>query len=326
MARANRLDQLIDAWDPILKKAFLDSIFALRATAHYDQIVRMLEADDLDGAIRAVGLDPVAFRPFDRAIANAFEAGGNATANLVPVLRGADGFRTIFQFNVRNPAAEDWLAERSSTQVTDILDDQRVMIRNYLRAGMEAGNNPRTTALDLVGRIGPSGRREGGVIGLASSQEQWLRNYSEALASDNPVDALSVRRAAEAGEDIPAELRGSMIDAYEGRALRYRAETIARSESITALHEAQQQSMEQAIESGAISADTVTFIWRTAGDNRVRDAHESMDGQTVAMGEMFVDGDGNELEFPGDPNAPPETVVGCRCWREPSIDFLAGLE
>jgi hypothetical protein len=337
MARADRIDKLIAAWQPRLRRAFEDSIFALRENAEIEQIARMLERDDIEGAIRAVGLDPVAFRPFDREITAAFEAGGNATARIVPVTRAADGLRTVFQFNIRNPTAERWLAQRSSTQVTEILDDQRTMIRDYLRAGMEAGNNPRTVALDLVGRVGASGRREGGVIGLTSSQVEWVQTYSAELASDNPLDALSrslrdkrfdvaVRKAAASGEPIPAALRGKMVDAYENRALRYRAESISRTEAIASLHEAQQQSIEQAVQSGAISRTDVKFIWRATHDNRTRDSHAEMDGQEVAMGEMFITGDGNALEFPGDPNGPPEEIINCRCWREPSVDFLAGIE
>jgi hypothetical protein len=117
-----------------------------------------------------------------------------------------------------------------------------------------------------------------------------------------------------------------MVDAYENRALRFRAEGIARTEAMAGLHEAQQQAMEQAVESGVISRTDVTFIWHITDDQRTRDAHVPMDGQEVAMGQMFIDGDGNALEFPGDPNAPIETTAQCRCWREPSVDFLAGLD
>jgi hypothetical protein len=334
---ANRFDQLIASWEPVLGKAFSDSVYALRDQAQIDHIVRMLDNGDVEGAIRAVGLDPVAFRAFDKAITNAFEAGGVYTAGKIPVRRLADGFRVRVQFNIRNPAAERWLSERSSTQVTAILDDQRIMIREFLLAGMKAGNNPRTTALDLVGRIGASGKREGGVIGLTSSQAEWVRNYSDALKSDKPRDALTyslrdarfdraVIKAAESGEPIPASLLDKMEAAYTNRALRYRAEQIALNESMTALHEAQQQAMEQAVESGAISSDTVTGIWHNAGDNRVRDSHDTMGGQVVALGEMFTTGAGNVIEYPHDPNAPLDETAGCRCWREFRVDFLAGIK
>jgi hypothetical protein len=64
--------------------------------------------------------------------------------------------------------------------ITEIVADQKTAVRNFLEAGLAEGANPRTTALDLVGRIsGASGKREGGVIGLTSSQEGWVRNYRD---------------------------------------------------------------------------------------------------------------------------------------------------
>ena len=81
---ANRIDQLIDSWSPRLRKAFLDSIYQIRNAAQIEQIARLLEAGDVDGALRAVGIDPVKFRPLDKAIADAFEAGGTYAAKAVP--------------------------------------------------------------------------------------------------------------------------------------------------------------------------------------------------------------------------------------------------
>lgn len=54
-------------------------------------------------------------------------------------------------------------------------------------------------------------------------------------------------------------------------------------------------------------------VWIATPDERVREWHLSMDGQEVGIHEMFVDGLGNELSCPGDPNAEPETVWNCRC-------------
>lgn len=296
----------------------------------------MLEERNVEGAIRAVGLNPALFRPMDAAISNAFEAAGNMTASSIPELTTPDGFRTVFRFNIRNPIAEAWLSDWAGTKITAIIEDQKIAIRETLVYSLERGMNPRAAALSIVGRVGSSGAREGGIIGLTSSQAQWVRNYLEELQSDNPERALSrmlrdrrfdsvVRRYADANEPIPADLIEDMVIKYENRALRYRAEAIARTEVMTALHEAQQQSIEQALEAGAIPPEALGFIWRTARDNRVRDIHDVMEGQQVAFGEMFVDGDGNQLEYPGDPNAPPETTINCRCWREPVVDFLAGV-
>lgn len=335
--RRNRLDQLLDYWEPQVRKAFLYAVYQMRDRAQISQIVRMLEQGNVEGAIRAVGLDPAQLRSLDQTISQAFEASGNMAARSVPVSYTADGFRTVFQFNIRNPAAENWLSQSAAKMVQEITMDQEVMIRETLVDGLSKGLNPRTTALDLVGRVSAqTGRREGGLIGLTSSQAQWVRSYREALESDNPLEALSrnlrdrrfdaaVRRAVRDETRLTSDQIGDMVDAYENRALKFRANAIARSETITALHEAQQQSFEQAVAEGAVNPDAVGWVWRATHDARTRDIHAVMDGQKVSLGEYFVDGDGNQLEYPGDPAAPPETTINCRCWREPKIDFLAGV-
>lgn len=51
------------------------------------------------------------------------------------------------------------------------------------------------------------------------------------------------------------------------------------------------------------------FIWRTAGDNRVREEHEALDGEMFSWDE----GAPGEDAFPGD-------GVQCRCFADPVID------
>ena len=54
-------------------------------------------------------------------------------------------------------------------------------------------------------------------------------------------------------------------------------------------------------------------VWVASIDDRTRQAHIDLDGQEVELDEKFVDMDGNELEYPADPSAAPETVYNCRC-------------
>jgi len=53
--------------------------------------------------------------------------------------------------------------------------------------------------------------------------------------------------------------------------------------------------------------------WLSTGDSRTRDWHLSIDGQTVDTDKPFIDGNGNEIDYPGDRTAPPSTVYNCRC-------------
>lgn len=325
---ANRWDQLLEHWNGQLKKAFLEAIHKIADTARLDKIAKMLEGGDIDGAVRAVGLDPASFRPFDKTFGAAFEAGGVATAQLAPA-------KLQFQFNIRNVAAENWLRRYSSDLIAEIFDDQRQMVRNALSAAMSKGVNPRTAALDLVGKIGPNGHRQGGLIGLTSSQEQWVRNYQEDLLTD-PIKALTrklrdkrfektIATYAAEQKPLPLSLINKIITSYRNRALRYRAETIARTEAMAALHEAQNQAVTQMLANGVVDTQQIDFVWHTAHDNRVRDTHQTMDGQRRHYGFAFVTGSGAQLRYPGDPAGSAAEIINCRCWMEPKIDFLFGI-
>lgn len=336
MSRPLNIEDLIATWAPRLAKAFMDAIALIRDRAQVGLIAIMLERGDIDGAVRAVGLDPVAFRDLDRAIAEAFDAGGNAAMGRVPAVREPSGHRLDILFDARNPQAENWLRDHSSTLITEIVADQRTAVRQALTAGMAAGNNPRAVALDLVGRVtAPAGKRAGGSIGLTASQEQWARNYAEELASGDPKaltrtlrDARFDRTVAKAikhGTPIPAETLEKMVAAYRNRALRYRAEAIGRTEAMTALHQAQDQGFKQAIGAGQIRAQDVRKVWRSASDGRVRDTHRALNGESVGMQASFTSPSGAQLRFPGDPLAPASETVNCRCSCEYRVDFLANV-
>ena len=83
---------------------------------------------------------------------------------------------------------------------------------------------------------------------------------------------------------------------------RWRAATIARTET----HTAAMQAMNDTIEDQGIEVRTKT--WQTSGDDRVRDSHVGMDGETVGYDEPFSNG----MMFPGDGDDPDE-VINCRC-------------
>lgn len=58
--------------------------------------------------------------------------------------------------------------------------------------------------------------------------------------------------------------------------------------------------------------------WQTMRDDRVREAHEEIQGQTVPFEDVFVTWDGHEARFPGDFDV-PELNVNCRCFLSVSM-------
>jgi uncharacterized protein with gpF-like domain len=86
---------------------------------------------------------------------------------------------------------------------------------------------------------------------------------------------------------------------------RWSADAIARTETHGA---ANYGSNEAAAETGL----PLRREWLAAKDERTRESHAEADGQIVGMDEPFAVGE-SFLMYPGDPNAPPEEVVNCRC-------------
>jgi len=56
-------------------------------------------------------------------------------------------------------------------------------------------------------------------------------------------------------------------------------------------------------------------VWLSRGDSRVRPLHRKLHSQTARMNEPFWQelGTGRELRYPGDPKAPLDQTVNCRC-------------
>src|SRR5690606_33495263 len=97
------------------------------------------------------------------------------------------GANIILRFDARALRAEAVLREHSATLVTRILDDQRVMLRNVMTDALSVGRGPMATALDIAGRVAPgTNRRVGGLIGLTSHQEGYVRRATEDLLSGDP--------------------------------------------------------------------------------------------------------------------------------------------
>jgi hypothetical protein len=289
MATSNRsaFEQLLDKYEPVLKAAFLDAIADIRSQVTLKLLVERLERGDVAGALDVLQIERAAFGPLELALAEAYNAGGMDLANGLK-LRDPQGERVLFRFGVRNPEAEAWLAQHSATLVTRIVEDQRQGIRTALTEGLAAGQNPRRTALDVVGRVSRvTGKREGGIIGLTAPQERFvasarselisgdpaaLRNYIGRERRDRRFDA-AVMKAIKAEKPMDRATVDRIVGRYSDRLLELRGEMLSRTETMAALGKSRDDAMRQAIQAGKVDASFVTKTWRAAGDGRVRHQH-----------------------------------------------------
>lgn len=342
MARSlrQRIEDLLKEHAPLLEKAFLEGVKDLRSNANLRLIVQALERNDIDGAIKALNLDPAAFRAFDRALTATFDAGGVTATAFISSQAVRSGIAAVFRFNARDTRAENWLLDHSSSMITRILDDERVMARNLMSAGLREGTNPRIMALALTGRVNPAtGLREGGALGLSSVQEQYARTALAELTSGDPALMRnyltrgrrdkrfdrSVLAAIRNGEGLSLSKAETIVGRYRSGLLNLRGETIARLEAKAALHQSEQESFLQAVASGQVSRADIQRTWRHVGNMHPRAQHVAMNGQTVGIDEPFTAPDGTKLMYPCDPDAPVSHTANCHCQVDTTIDFIGAL-
>lgn len=88
-----RLAELAGRFEPQLQNAFIAAIDDLRSGAQIGLIAERLERGDIDGALRALNVEPAAFRLFEEGIREAFIGGGVAATGSMPILRDPNGAR-----------------------------------------------------------------------------------------------------------------------------------------------------------------------------------------------------------------------------------------
>lgn len=247
----------------------------------------------------------------------------------------------VIRFDARNPRAERWLRAASSNLVTEIIDDQRAGIRQALTQGMEAGSNPRTVALDIVGRVNlKTGKSEGGLVGLTSGQMRWVENARAELADpeimgqyfqrkrrDKRYDS-TVAKALREGKPLSRGDIARITGRYADRLLKLRGDTIGRTEAMASLHAAQVEAMRQLVDTGKVRAEQVRKVWHATKDKRTRDGHRALDGESIGLNERFTSPEtGALMEHPGDTlhGAHGEDVINCRCYMAVRVDYLGNL-
>jgi len=305
---AGRLEvsRLVANAEPEFRARFLAVVAAIRDRYTLGRLVDLIEAGRTEEVFRFV---EAAAKQLGMAWSGTYTGAGFEAATAAN--RALASVHVAFdQTNARALTA---IRSNQLRLVREFSNEQRRATQQALIEGVRAGANPIEQA-----------RAFRQSIGLTSYQERAVANYRRALqagSSDALTRELRDRRfdrTVSAAVDGNTALTGAQIDAmverYRERYIKYRAEVIARTESLTAAHEGANEAFKQAVESGDVQAGQIQRTWNTAEDARVRDSHDAMDGQVVeGVDEPFVSGDGNRLRYPGDPAAPPEDRIQCRC-------------
>jgi hypothetical protein len=335
-----RFELLIEQFEPKVRQAFRDAIDDITDAIVIRHVVERLEVGDLSGAVDVMRIEIEAFRPLEEAIQQAFGAGGSSAVEGMPAIIGPDGYRAIVRFGVRNVAAENWLREHSSTLITNIVEDQRIAVRETLEASLQRGDNPTRTATTVVGKVNrATGRREGGILGLSAPQARYVSNARLQLSSGDP-EAMqeyltrvrrdkrfdrTVLKAIREGKTLPRDVVDKIVGRYSAKLLELRADTIALNETFNAMAASRDQAFRQQIEKGLLNPDHVTKTWKHTPQEAGRLQHIAMHNQKVRYNEPFIAPDSTPIMYPHAPGVPAHHVIGCKCFCEYKIDFAAQL-
>lgn len=137
---------------------------------------------------------------------------------------------------------------------------------------------------------------------------RWLDDKAFKFSDEvNKTTEEALREALEAGVkegDTILQVAKRIEDVFDA-ARGWRAERIARTEVVAASNKG---AIELYVQNGVQRVE-----WLSARDGNVRESHQ-IDGQVRGVGAKFSNG----LEFPGDPSAPPDETINCRCAIAPA--------
>ena len=335
-----QLEQLLDEGIADLDRSFFESWRDMVAAITLADVIRGVERGDVPYIVEAMNMNPAYLAPLGEAIRRQHTRMGQAAMAAFPQVRPQGVPATRLRFDTSNPRAQAAIARHTTEILTEVVGAQAGAVQLVLQDGLERGLNPRETGLNLVGRADRRGVRTGGIVGIDEYRAGWVVQAGRELQSDRPemLQRFLSRRLAPAAGDYRAQriLRAiaaerpltaqealDALEFYEGRVLRLRGETIARTETLFALSAAQQEAMEQAVDFGAIHREDVTRVWDATLDARTRPDHRAVHGQRRGMEEPFSVG-GELLQYPGTGSA--RQRINCRCLVRYDADFITSAE
>jgi len=153
----------------------------------------------------------------------------------------------------------------------------------------------------------------------ADQVDELLKPYTEAVkvlldeVGDRMAEAAvqTLSDGVNAGDSLD-ELKARLLETFDRTGVQLgpvRAERIAMTEATRAFNAGVQAAGEAAVRDGE---HVLVKQWLTRNDERVRHAHAEANGQLRLLSDPFDVG-GTEMRYPGDPLAPADLTVNCRC-------------
>lgn len=294
--------------EPKIRKAFLDAVDAVRQQLGSGGLVRALRSGDVNQvlaivsiderfvkALQGSGLEP-GVRSVRDAVQQTFAAGAQVAIKELPRKVGIE-----LSFNLISQEAVNFLNSYSFDLIQDISAQTRRGIQRVLADSFRTGASTEEQA-----------RAIRDLIGLTDTQDLAVRSYRDALRTGDLRNALNrelrdarfdrtLERALSEGTAIDRSRIATMVDRYRASYIQYRAEAIARTESVRAAQAGQNEAWRQAQAQGLLNLDQMR-VWIVAGDDRTCPRCRAMKNKSAPLNGTF----------PGGISGPPLHTT-CRC-------------
>lgn len=306
----DNLLQIANLFAPKIREALLQSYREFLKRVTEAEIISNFKRNGLYGLIElAVSLEGEVSKNVAPLLYDAWIKSGRMVIDLLPP-GSTVGF---VSFNTLPVGAVSAAEIFRASLVTHITETAREAITTAVTLNIAAGNNPIKIARDFRA-----------AIGLTAPQWTAVQNYRNLLETTDP-EALNralrdargdatVLGAVESGVPLSEERIDWLTERYRQRALKQRAEMIARTESLRAVHMGEYESLLAAHMEGKISPNLRRF-WIASADERVRKYHmpiSEMNAEGVKIDEAF-DTPLGPMRYPLDPEGTAANVVHCRC-------------
>jgi hypothetical protein len=289
-ATLSEVEALAASYEPAVAKAILKALNEAADAIDLDLLAEALASGNLQAVLDMFGAK---LGGFTDALQDVVYAGGALATKSIAV-RGV-----AFHFHRLNPVLVDWLQTYTLGLIREITNSTKESIRTELLAGMKAGKNPRTQATQIKQIVGLTQRQSAAVANFRKELETFHEKRSAgAWGLGNKIDRRNGAQVFKPGEDgkpkdgiyerrlrdfrydkmlkrsmvqgkplTPAQI-DKMVDAYARKYRKYRAETIARTESMRALNIGMQEAWRQAVWEHKVVEGLVRRYWKVAHDER----------------------------------------------------------
>lgn len=307
-----------------IERAFLRGVASIVDPVNASALRRAIAAGDTDEVIRILDIEPAAFSELRDLLVQTFGQSG------AEELTSVNGVR----WNSASPRVEDYARNQVGMRITRITNDMMVAVRNSVADGYAFGRSPARMALDLVGRVGANGHRQGGIVGLSSQQERWVTGMRNSLLGGEPAkfwigadgrlkssltkrdrrfDAV-ILKSLQTGKPLTQDQIDRITRNYSNKLLLSRGKTIARTERGLAVNAGRFEAWRQAADKLGVSPDRIRKQWIHTGRAREdRPDHQAANKMTVrGLDTPFIIG-GVAYAYPHDPSVSAQHSINCMC-------------